>query len=253
MAGALYGVGALAASVPGLPHFDVYPSGPVVPENLLRVSLVFRGPPDAERLKVELCDADRKPLAQALYPQALWSSDGRILTLILDPGRVKTGLVAHEERGRAPTISRLLGLCVNSSLAKQWNVVAERNEPLRPQTWRMSLPQSGSREVFQLTVDAPLDRQALWLIGIQFDGGFRISGRATWAHDETVWRFKPDRPWRAGSYTLRLHPDLEDPQGNRVDEAFEERTAPTANDDHAIAFTIPARRAVLDEAMQHSH
>ncbi len=52
-------------------------------------------------------------------------------------------------------------------------------------------------------------------------GGDRLAGHATLQAGETVWRFVPARPWRAGEYAIVVHPRLEDVAGNRPCAAFE--------------------------------
>ncbi|MEO0931908.1 MAG: hypothetical protein AAFY14_14880, partial [Pseudomonadota bacterium] len=77
---------------------EIYPSGDVVPENLLRMYLYFSGP---------MAEADILPHIRLRHEDAtavdgvflsnrfdLWSPDRTRLTLLLDPGRVKTGLNA---------------------------------------------------------------------------------------------------------------------------------------------------------------
>src|SRR5262249_33729143 len=78
----------------------VSPSGLAVPENLLRISIRFDAAPEGQVLRrLSLASEDGRPLHEPFLDQELWSPDGRVLTVLLHPGRVKTGLIAHEQLG----------------------------------------------------------------------------------------------------------------------------------------------------------
>jgi hypothetical protein len=38
-------------------------------------------------------------IQEPFLEQELWSPDGKLLTVLMHPGRVKSGLIAHDERG----------------------------------------------------------------------------------------------------------------------------------------------------------
>lgn len=84
---------------------EVYPSSNILPENLLRFYIYFSEPMmTSDSLEsVYLADSNGKKLKGVFFKNRfdLWSSDKTRLTLLFDPGRVKTGLVAHNKMGRA--------------------------------------------------------------------------------------------------------------------------------------------------------
>src|ERR1700752_4222017 len=70
----------------------VQPSAAQVPANLLRLSVVFAAPIEGAVLpRIALSHADGRALQEPFLQQELWSPDGKVLTLLLHPGRVKTG------------------------------------------------------------------------------------------------------------------------------------------------------------------
>ena len=78
----------------------VQPSAAEVPANLLRLSIVFAAPVEGAVLpRIALTHADGSAVQEPFLPQELWSPDGKILTLLLHPGRVKTGLIAGRAMG----------------------------------------------------------------------------------------------------------------------------------------------------------
>ncbi|MEL7026957.1 MAG: hypothetical protein AAGO57_06985, partial [Pseudomonadota bacterium] len=97
---------AAACDGPGQTRIDaIYPSGSTFPENILRVYFYFSGPmAEAEILdNITLSRADGTPVDAAFLSNRfdLWSPDRTRLTLLFDPARVKTGLEANTELGRA--------------------------------------------------------------------------------------------------------------------------------------------------------
>ena len=104
---ALLAASVVAAACPeGLDDgVDIYPTAEELPENLLRIYLYFPRPMAATggRQHVALHDRNGAPVNGAFLAtnQELWSPDRSRLTLLLDPGRVKTGLAAHQLMGRA--------------------------------------------------------------------------------------------------------------------------------------------------------
>lgn len=66
----------------------VQPSGPEVPANLLRISLVFAQPVGEQVLpRLELRQANGNVIDKPFFEQELWSPSGKILTVLLHPGR----------------------------------------------------------------------------------------------------------------------------------------------------------------------
>jgi|GEM_PF-4488641 len=84
---------------------EVYPSADELPENLLRFFIYFSAPMGSGGIheSFELLDGEGRPVPGVFLDSRyeLWSPDRRRLTLLLDPGRVKTGLKAHNRLGRA--------------------------------------------------------------------------------------------------------------------------------------------------------
>src|SRR5262245_30788542 len=85
------GVAMAAAGTPRV--VAVSPSGRAVPENLLRISIRFDAAPEGQVLRrLSLATRDGRPLHEPFLDQELWSPDGRVLTVLLHPGRVQSGL-----------------------------------------------------------------------------------------------------------------------------------------------------------------
>lgn len=204
---------------------EVHPAGPTVPENLLRIELRFarpqRLPFDVGRLA--LLDERGRPLDRALLDLALPSADGRRITVLMDPGRVKSGVGPNLDAGRALHAGEAVRLRLDGdAVVKQWTVGAALSQPLQPAGWRLSAPRAGSRDALRVELGEPISSSGESLIAVVDAAGRRVSGAIALADGDTVWRFTPARPWRVGGHALVTHPALEDPAGNRSCAAFEQ-------------------------------
>ena len=199
----------------------VYPSSASVPENLLRVSIAFGAPQPTGVPAARLTTPDGKDIEGAFYPQPLWSPDGRTLTLYLDPGRVKTGLALRDSMKAILTVGMQVELRLGRKRLKHWTVVPAQKRAVAPQLDAAGPPRKGSRKQIDLIFASPIDWQGRNLIAIAAPDGTRVAGTGRLFDEEKRWRFIPAQPWGGGTYTVLLHPDLEDPEGNRVAARFE--------------------------------
>ena len=95
--------GLATASAAPVRVLSVSPSGAVVPENLLRLSVRFDAPPPGRVLaRLALLGRHGRPLPEPFLEQELWSPDGLTLTVLLHPGRGKTGLFPRQAWGPIP-------------------------------------------------------------------------------------------------------------------------------------------------------
>lgn len=221
---------AVAAS-PGFaagPSVTIYPSGATVPENLLRIELRFSDPlrEPLTIAEVRLLDARGREIPSPFLDLPLPTADGRRVTILLHPGRVKSGLQANLTLGRALHAGATVTLVVDhpalaQPVRKTWQVTPFDAVSPQPERWRFAPPRRGSRSPLVVHLDAPISSTAEVLIAIRGPDGERVAGVARLEQGETVWRFVPTQPWRVGNYALVTHPDLEDPAGNRPCATFE--------------------------------
>jgi hypothetical protein len=166
--------------------------------------------------------------------EELWDSDGRRLTLFLDPGRIKRGLKPREEAG--PVLEE--GKAYTLVLDRAWPDAD--GEPLRedhrktftagppddvwpdPKKWQVHAPSAGTREALAITFPEPLDHALLQhAIHVIDAGGRPVPGQAHVLPGETAWQFTPEPSWRAGEHRLVIDTRLEDLAGNRIGRPFE--------------------------------
>lgn len=211
----------------------IHPSTSVVPRNLLRCYVTFTAPMSEGQAArhIRLVDADGRPLADALLPveYELWDTRHRRLTVLLDPARIKRGLVSHVETGYPLRPGRPFRLVVDAGFAdargvplrsgaeRGFRVGADLRGHVRPDRWQPTTPAAGTRDPLVVTFDRPMDR-ALADRCLTVDG---VTGTSTVGVGERSWTFTPDLPWSAGEHVLRVDPVLEDVAGNSVTRVFD--------------------------------
>src|SRR5215510_13526466 len=200
----------------------VQPSGPEVPANLLRFSIRFAAQVEGPLLpRLSLLRADGRQVQEPFLEQELWSPSGKILTVLLHPGRVKTGLKAHDEKGPILSAGDDVALALDGAPIKRWRVgPADEIGPTTSQ-WKVSAVRVESMQPLVVALDGPIDGRDADYLAIADVRDRRVAGRARLTDAESTWTFTPSAPWRPGAYKLVVRGTLEDPAGNRLGSHFE--------------------------------
>lgn len=223
----------------------VNPTGRSVPENLLRISIRFDAAPEGEVLRrLSLHARDGRPVFEPFLDQELWSPDGRVLTVLLHPGRVKTGLIAHEQFGPILAEGETAQLMLDGQLLRSWAVGPRDDQGPRVDGWRLAPVRGGHRDALVVQLDGPIDAQESGYLVVVDAGHRRVPGRTELLEGESVWRFTPATAWSAGRYRLVVRGTLEDPAGNRLGSRFERDadSPPEPARDVSIPFDVTPRR-----------
>ena len=142
----------------------IYPSGDTVPENLLKIYLVFSTPMveghSLQYIKLTNEKADSLPGTFLNLQTELWNEDGTQLTLWLDPGRIKRGLIPNEKNG-APLINgnsyELMisrewkcksGSNLENSFTKKFTVAERDGVSPDPDKWKLVVPENNTIQPF---------------------------------------------------------------------------------------------------------
>ncbi len=217
---------------------QVYPTGNVVPENLLKFYLHFSRPMsrgEAYR-HVALLDGKDQPIELPFLElgEELWDPTGTRFTLFFDPGRIKRGLKPREEVGPALEEGKSYTLLVRAAwpdaegqplareFRKSFRVTAPDDDQPRLADWRLTPPPANTRTPLEVRFSEPLDHALLLRVVRVVDAsGTLIDGAIKVTAGETHWRFTPDQPWRSGNYRLVVETTLEDRAGNSLARPFE--------------------------------
>lgn len=227
----------------------VYPSGPTLPENMLRFYIEFSAPMGRGSAleHIRLVDETGKEVVEPFLPveAELWSPDRTRFTLFFDPGRVKRGIKPNRDMGRALVPGRKYSLVLDehwldgrqqplkSAYRHEFTVGPAIEKGLNQAEWKITPPRPGTRDplivTFPWALDHALMQRSLWVS----HGPADLSGQGMVSDSETRWSFTPTDPWAAGEYSVVALTLLEDPAGNRLGRAFEV-TAPVTDSQPSV-------------------
>lgn len=216
----------------------VYPSANRLPENTLRLYLHFSGEVARggvyRHLKLVRDDGVEVKDPFLEVEEELWSADGKRLTVLFHPGRVKQGLVPREEEG--PILEQ--GRTYTFSISEKWEDTEGRpllsgfqktftagppdDAMVEPAAWAMIPPRAGSDAPLIVRLPKPLDHAMLGRVVYVADAaGQPVPGTMTVGGGERVLTFAPKSPWSRGDYKLLIDTRLEDVCGNSIAKPFE--------------------------------
>lgn len=229
---------------------EIYPTAAEVPVNLLKLYVQFSAPMSegwALRLiRVQRAE-DGEPLEDVFLKAEpeLWDRDRTRLTMLLDPGRIKRGLVPNEEAGYPlvegeaivvsidATFRDAAGQPLRAAAERRYAVGAAERRRVHAGGWRLLPPRVDSREPLTVEFDRPLDAGLLrHSLSVVDEVRTAIRGMGTIAEGERAWRFEPESNWSRSSYRLSVDARLEDLAGNSVARVFD-RDMTLAEDDPA--------------------
>ena len=216
----------------------IYPTADELPENLIRFYVYFTEAMERQGIlsSIELLDEDglAVPGVFLVNRYELWSADDRRLTLILDPGRVKTGLSSHAELGRALTAGRRYTLVVRRDAfdaggcrlveehRKEFLATGEDVSAPEIERWRLRVPMAQTKQPLSVVLDGPYDHVSLaYRLRVVDAAGEVVPGTIELADHETRWLFTPSAVWPAAPHHLAVETSLEDLAGNRPGRPFD--------------------------------
>lgn len=216
---------------------EVYPTASELPDNLLRFYVYFSKPMERGDVlqHIHLIDGNNREVTGVFLSNKfdLWSPNSKRLTLLLDPGRVKTGLKANKELGRALFPGKNYRLVISAGLeasdgttslefSKTFTVTESSKVHSELVAWPMTVPSAGSKEALKLELGAVFDHLSLaYRIRVKDSEGNTLRGKIELPNNERSWHFVPEIKWPSGNHTIVVDPKLEDVAGNRLTGLFE--------------------------------
>jgi hypothetical protein len=169
-----------------------------------------------------------------LQPE-LWNNDRTILTVWLDPGRIKRDLQPNLALGPPLSKNKMYTLLIKQDweaadgskmqkpfIQKYFTAEHDSISP-DPSQWKIRLPQAGFIETLEIHFGESLDYMvAMNAIHILDKNGKEVHGKMIIDYPrEDVLQFVPEQPWQKGNYTVWVEPKLEDNAGNNLDHPFD--------------------------------
>ncbi|MEM6712237.1 MAG: hypothetical protein AAF590_08135 [Pseudomonadota bacterium] len=213
---------------------DIYPTADVIPANTLRFYVYYPRPMATS--EVRLVDDDGTHVDGAFLPtrDALWSPDHRRLTLVFDPGRVKTGLNSRDALGQILEVGRAYSFVVSGSSEDRFGCLLGQDtaynftvgpadlSPPDPGGWRLVEPKVATRAPLNVEIGSPHDHLSLaYRLRVLDVSGNVLPGQISLGAEEASWEFTPREPWTDQSYSLVVADMLEDLAGNRPGVPFD--------------------------------
>jgi len=207
----------------------ISPQAKVLPANTLRFYIHFPRPGEAhfDRDHLWLLNEEEQVVRDPflVLSQELWSIDGRRLTVLMEPGRIKRGLGTDPSHEPALVVGRTYSLVImalGQTARHTFRVSDPVLEAVDETRWRLVSPTAGSLDPavvhFDRVMDAALCEDE---IGVLTPSREVVQTRMSLAPDGTAARLIPSHPWRAGEHHLVVSERLEDVCGNRLGEALD--------------------------------
>jgi len=215
----------------------IYPQVDTLPENALKLYIQF-----SKRMRtgnvldyVSLLNGKDtlKNVFLNLEPE-LWDTTGKILTLWLDPGRIKRGLVLNRELGNplktkdkytfvvSPEWKDSKGFKLSKPYTKSFVAGSRDNQVPDINKWKFDIPVPGSKSTLLIQLNEPLDHFLLSECLTVLDAkGKAVNGYVSVGYRDRELQFSPHEAWTAQRYTLRVNAKLEDMAGNNLNRVFD--------------------------------
>jgi hypothetical protein len=216
----------------------IYPTIDTLPENLLKLYLQFSRPMrEGESQKhIALTDGNNNIVPGVfldLQPE-LWNKERTVLTIWLDPGRIKRDLIPNQQlgnplkKGQTYTLSvsqewkDAQGLPFQKVYSKQFVVSVRDSVMPSIEDFRLNVPTAQSKKPLEIKLDEALDYFLLQeSIEIVDKANKKVAGKIQVGDKERDVQFIPNSNWQAGSYKVHIDPVLEDLAGNNLTRPFD--------------------------------
>lgn len=215
----------------------IYPTSNTLPANLLKFYIRF-SEPMAEGdpySSIHLINASGDTLKEAFLKQlpALWNRDRTVLSLWLDPGRIKRDLNLNRKLGMPlaesnsyrlvidSTLKSSHGLPLQSGVQREFSAVpADRKKP-DTESWNIDFPEGETIQPLVVYFNEAMDYLSTHdRIEISLEGE-PVKGTSSFSNQEKVWIFTPAEAWKGGRYILRADARIEDLAGNNLNRLFD--------------------------------
>lgn len=237
---------------------SIYPSASRLPENLLRFYIYFNTPMKKGKAlqHIDLIDEEGNIDNHAFmkFKQELWSTDGKRLTLLFDPGRIKRGVSTNIEKGSAllegkryklrisGTWQDVYGQKLSINRTKELEIANAYRHHIKVNDWVIIKPKPNSYDTLIVNFERIIDHALLQsMIKIVDTENNVISGYWKILENEQSIEFIPQKKWKAVNYRIIIDSRLEDVAGNNLQNLLDHNKTDKENNNkthHYLDFKI---------------
>lgn len=214
----------------------VYPALDTLPENLLKFYIAFSKPMQEGNAlsNIHLIKDGHDTLSSVFLDMELWNNERTILTLWLDPGRIKRDLQPNKLLGpplKKGSYYQLLigkhwqdgeGILLKQDFIKKFFTGPHDSISPDEQAWNIDAPKAKTKEYLKISFNESLDHVlAENTISVSDANDNEVKGKLKVNDQGTILHFFPDMEWKQGIYILQIESRLEDLSGNNLDRLFD--------------------------------
>ncbi|HEY5823868.1 MAG TPA: Ig-like domain-containing protein, partial [Cyclobacteriaceae bacterium] len=236
---------------------SIYPAKDTLPENLLKMHFLFSKPmqesQSVRHLTLLRNNTDTLHGTFLDLQPELWNEEGTILTVWLDPGRIKRDLQPNKQLGTPLQSNTKYKLIVSNqwkdkngaSLTRQYQkdfitTLRDSISP-NPKIWNIQTPPINSTQPLVINFHESLDYNLInTTLHIIDHTNVEVKGKWQLNENADKINFIPALSWAEDDYQLQVESRLEDLSGNNLNRAFDidvkHKTIPSSS---AEIITIP--------------
>lgn len=210
----------------------IYPLADTIPENILFFHVRFSQPMKEDKnawKKVHITDDQGATIPGTWRQRSYWLDSGRLLVLMIHPGRVKSGI---HYTGPVFAIGKAYNVEVDSTMEDQYGrpLTASAHhryiitDEQRQKLLACAVPrtvQAGTKEAIEIKFCNGIDHAAACTGIFMYDAAGKSLACTVQQYEEYTVRIQPDEIWPEGKIQLELSGSLYDCAGNRLNRLFE--------------------------------
>lgn len=230
----------------------IYPLADSIPKNILFFHVRFtEAMQESEQawMKISILDDKGSLIPNTWRQRSFWLDSGRLLVLMIHPGRVKSGI--HYigpvfDMGKRytlvvdSTLKDVYGRALHASATHTYTVVQDQKERIKISSVTAKV-KSGTNEPISIHLNNAADHAAA-VTGFSIVDNSEKEVRFTLVQNNTnKLQLLPEQAWRPGRYRIVRTGRFYDCAGNRVNRLFEMKGTETfRDDDKAQTFYVNA-------------